>query len=221
MYYLKINKETYDVEGAIGEEEAMKKLGMNRSQFMRFLDSGKLFDQNHFLIEKEYAFHKNSEEYYCLFDESKYKLWYVSNYGNVITKFKTTGQESPIALGKDARGNISFRANGKSHTLKNMVAKYFLKDWEPKCLVSVIDLNQPVTADNLKIISKKERFRKLQHDRNCIKVELLENEKPIKRWNSITECAKELYYEPSTLAKLLKNNKIKNLRIAQKENSYE
>ena len=218
---MKINKETYDIEGAIGEDEAMKELGMNRSQFMRFIDSGKLFDQNHFLIEKEYSFHKNTEEYYRLFDESKNKLWYISNRGNVISKFKNTGEEHRIALGFDARGNVSFRANRKTHTLKNIVAKYFLKGWEPKCSVSLIDSNQPVTADNLKITSKKERFRKLQHDRNCIKVELLENEKPIKTWNSITECAKEMYYDPSTLAKLLKNHKIENLRIVEKENGYE
>ena len=142
-----------------------------------------------------------------LFLESNYRLWYVTNYGNVYSVYKSTRKIKYIKKRKDSHGELIVHVNGKNFQIKTLVAKYFSRKWKDGCFVKVLDGNKEnLKIDNLDIIDRKSYFKKLQNKRVCKPVGLFENGKLLKSWNSIGDCAKDLFYDKSNLAKVLREN---------------
>ena len=201
--------------GTITRKELAYEWNCSEYKVRFFLDKNRLFKDKYVVVEDDLNItdEEKNEERFEIFDESENRIWYVSNQGNVVARIKGTKKKTTLSQRINARGEIEIKANSKYYVLKNLVAKYFCKDWEPGSIVFVIDKSKPVTSDNVWIQDKQSFCRTLQNNRVQKPVGYFENGKCIRKWDSIKSCAKDLYMDSSTLAKQLKKNKSPNIRF--------
>lgn len=214
-YLLLDPKNSLEVVGSITRKELATEWNCSENRVRFLLDKNKLYHDKYVVIEDEFN-EKDSqekEELFQAFDESENRIWYVSNQGKVVARIKGTKKKTTLSQRINARGEIEIKANSKYYILKNLVAKYFCKDWEPGSIVFVIDKSKPVTSDNVWIQDKQSFCRTLQNNRVQKPVGYFEDGKCVKKWDSIKSCAKDLYMDSSTLAKQLKKNKSPNIRF--------
>lgn len=201
--------------GTITSKELAYEWNCSENKVRFFLDKNRLFKDKYVVIENDinHTDIKEQKELFEMFDESENRIWYVSNQGNVVARIKGTKKKTTLSQRINARGEIEIKANSKYYVLKNLVAKYFCKDWEPGSIVFVIDKSKPITPENVCVQNKTSFFRELQNNRVQKPVGYFENGKCIRKWDSIKSCAKDLYMDSSTLAKQLKKNKSPNIRF--------
>lgn len=214
MNFLLVDKDTWDCAEILSKDEIKEELSMNDTQFYNFLERGSLFRDQYYLVEDENSMSKKKkiEIYYERIDESDQNIWYISNRGTIIAKNKSTMEVKELSSHINERGDTTVRANGKTYVIKNLVAQHFLRSWTEGCIVKVINPMKTITPENLSIETRKKFFKRLQNERVSRQVGEFKGNKCIRTWNSITACAKDLFMDKSSLAKLLNKNELENIR---------
>lgn len=152
------------------------------------------------------------EEVWQLFQEGEYNLYYVSDEGRVMYKRKSTGKESMAKISLDSHGVAVVRVQGKPVQVKNLVAKYFIPEYEKTRYPQVFvkdDNPYNCAVSNLRLSSASEERQKEKKGRGRIKCALWENGKKVKTYNSIREASRDLYYGYGDISHYFKDSKHK------------
>lgn len=141
---------------------------------------------------------------YRLINETDIRCYYISSDAKVFTVKKKGKTKTFLKQKLDHRGHLSVCLNRKIYSVKNLLAKYFIKGWHPGCIVVLKDGDEfNLSLTNIQIYSRSEWSRILQNNRVCQPVGLYENGKLKKRYPSISDAAKDLYVDSKSLCRIL------------------
>lgn len=191
--------------GTIDSKQIMNELGINEKQFKLKLNCTEfVYNEKYVLVEESFEDERIKEisTYIC---ETDNRIYYVTNYGNVYCIYKKSKKKRYLSRLINSRNDVTVVINRKTYVVKNLVAKYYCKEWKPGYIVKLKD-NDPwnLRYDNLNIIKKEFHFRAIQHDRVQKKVDLFKEGKHIKSFQSIKDAAKYIHVDRSHLSKILK-----------------
>ena len=194
--YLLLDKDDItNVCGVINSKDLSKEL--TRSQILCCLNNGKLFRDKYILIENESSKIKNETFEDMKFEESKNRYFYVSRNGEFFTIDKKTGKKCFIKKYLH-HGFATIKANNREYRAKNIVAQYFLGT---KKRDNVTQKNNDIfdcSVDNL-IVTPLDKYLAKKRIERAREIGLFENEKLVKSWNCVSECANELHYSKRTI----------------------
>ena len=184
-------------------ENNIKRAVKNQNEFM--------VDGRQCIIVEDFEKNKGNsndddEEIWRLFDEGKKCAYYVSDQGRVKRKRKCDDKEFAVEPWVNGRNEAIVTTNGKTRQLKNLVAKYFLPEYEEmmkettKPLVRVKGKDPTnCTANNLVVYRQPKTTRKSkQRWRKCA---LYEDGVKVKEYSSAKEAAEDLVYDRSDICK--------------------
>jgi hypothetical protein len=159
------------------------------------------------MIKRRFAFQEDEEEY-RLVAESKKFLIYVSDKGRVYRKEKKTRKLIEYRYRLDNRGNKSVRFLERTHSVKNLVARYFIEEYRAKDIVETIS-DDPMDCSiyNLKVIPREKFFQSLQQSRVSVPVVIKYPDGRKEYCRSIKECSQKVNYDSSGIAKMLKGKR--------------
>lgn len=150
---------------------------------------------------------KNKEQYQLIFENEKY-IYYASSLGYVFRKnIRRRTKKIKSSYMKDGRLTIDIA--GKPCSLGQLIAKAFLREYHNNCCVGYKDGNRMnCSADNLYILTRPEKGRKVGRYNNREKGVVVQEGKTIMKYRTIKAASKGLYCGYQTLRDYL-NGKYK------------
>jgi hypothetical protein len=150
---------------------------------------------------------KGNAHYSQLIHENKKSLYYAHSSGYVYRvahdKIKKTGGSDPsdwVRLRAKLKGNDwSIQIDGKHYALKQIIAKYFTRAWQPKYRIYFNDLDPRNCNINNLIIKE---FNLSTNPGRHRKI-MFEIDGEWVRFNSIQEAAKKMYVSSSTMKRFI------------------
>ena len=193
--YLLLDKDDITkVCGVISRKKLLREL--THSQIASYLNNSKLFRDKYILIEDE---HKRKKETFkdVKFEENDNKYYYVTQDGEFFSIDKKTNKKSLITKYLH-HGFATIKANNKEYRAKNLVAQKFLG---AKKRDNVSQKNNDIfdfSIENLIVTPLDKYLAKKRIDR-AREIGLFENEKLVKTWKCVGDCANELHYSTRSI----------------------
>ncbi len=203
MDYMMLEPYTNEFKGFVSDKQVRKELNLTGLQFKRFVQSSKLY-KGCLLIEDESEEKEVNKETFELIETSKTgRKWYISNHLNVISVSKS-GVQRKINPTFD-KGAYRVCINGKMYQLYRLAYKAFIGDVGRSYKVR---LKGKKHVDNLYLVSNG-----IDGGKVCGKKVELNGIK----YESITECAKNVGYTPSAISIMLRGIVKNNLGVRYAE----
>jgi len=129
--------------------------------------------------------------------EGKRWIYAVCEDGRVTRTSKVRHIETRVKVFLHSRGHATVKINGSVRTLKNLIAKHFVKGWKPGMYVECIDGNQlNCAAWNLRLYTHSEHGKRTGWKSGKAKPVTANG----KRYASYRECGKAMYASYQTIS---------------------